>query len=325
MKSDRRHREAALGVGLFVVIAVAATAGAALWPLPPNRTLEPSVAALAPPGTRFELLELNDGRRLAADRIERDGERYRLHRRGTTLDVPAPSVVGTPTSVRLWLGSDRYGRDVAARLLHGARISLAVALAAVALALAVGVPVGLAAGMARGRGARLLLAVIESAQAFPRLFLVVVLAAVMTPSPLTTAAILGLTGWMPVARLVRAEARRLAESEFVLAARATGASPLRVAWRHVLPGTLAPVGVEATLGMAGAISGEAALSFLGLGSPPPTASWGNLIADGRDLLSQAAWISVAPGIALVLTVLACHLIAEGTRERLDPRRATLSA
>jgi len=124
---------------------------------------------------------------------------------------------------------------------------------------------------------------------------------------------------MPIARLVRAETRRLKASDFVLAARAIGAGPVRVALRHVLPNTLAPVLVEASLGMAGAIASEAALSFLGLGAQPPTASWGNLIADGRDLLATAPWISIAPGCALALTVLACNLLGEGLRDRFDPR------
>ena len=319
--------EGRLGAALLAALVVAATLGAALWPLAPERTLEPAVAALAPPGARFDLLRLADGRTLAAERIERVAHGFRLHAGGAAREIPEASVdADRPTGeVRFWLGSDRFGRDVAARTLHGARLSLAVAAAAVAVALGFGVPFGLAAGLARGGAARGLLALLETAQAFPRLFLVVALAAVVPPHPATTILILGSTGWMPVARLVRAEARKIAASDYVLAARAIGASPLRIAFRHVLPGALAPVGVESAFAMAGAIAGEAALSFLGLGAPPPVASWGGLIADGRDVLVAAPWISVAPGVALALTVLACNLLAERTRERFDPRRATLAS
>jgi ABC-type dipeptide/oligopeptide/nickel transport system permease subunit len=325
--AGRLALEPRLGAALLAAILVAATAGAALWPHSPERTLEPAVAALAPPGARFEVLRLADGRRLAAARIEARGDRWLLHRRGTVEAVArSAAAAGSPVeTVRFWLGSDRFGRDVAARLLHGARLSLAVAAAAVLLALGIGVPLGLAAGLARGLPARLLFAVIETAQAFPRLFLVVALAAVVPPRASTTVAILGLTGWMPLARLVRAEARRVAASDYVTAARAIGASQLRVAFRHVLPGALAPVGVEVALAMAGAVAGEAALSFLGLGAPPPVASWGGLIADGRDVLVAAPWISVAPGLALALAVLGCNLLAEHARETLDPRRATLAS
>jgi peptide/nickel transport system permease protein len=326
MHTELRRTEARTGAALLGTILALATLGAALWPHDPDRTLDPPVAALAPPGARFEVLRLADGRTLAAERIERAGDEFRLVAGGRERRVPAAAAAARPLGARrFWLGSDRFGRDVAARLLHGARISLAVAGAAVAVALALGVPFGLAAGLAGGRAAGALLALLEAAQAFPRLFLVVALAAVLPAHPLTTVVILGATGWMPLARLVRAEARKLAASDFVLAARGVGASPLRIALRHVLPGTLAPIGVEATLAMAGAVAGEAALAFLGLGAAPPTASWGGLIADGRDVLAAAAWISVAPGVALAATVLGCNLLAEAARERLDPRRTTLAS
>jgi peptide/nickel transport system permease protein len=319
-----RPAELRLGFALLGLVAVAVTLGAALWPAAPDATLDPPVAAFAPPGARFETLRLGNGRRLAADSIERRGESYLLHGSGLPdRTIPVSSAASAPRSLHAWLGTDQFGRDVAARLLHGGRLSLAVAGSAVALALGCGVPLGLAAGLARGRRAALLRALLESAQAFPRLFLVVALAAIVPPGRTTTVLLLGLTGWVPAARLVRAESRRLAASDFVLAARAAGAGPLRLAWRHLLPNMAAPIAVEASLAMAGAVAGEAALSFLGLGAPPPTASWGGLIADGRDALAVAPWISLAPGVALALVVLAFNLVAEAGRGRFDPRSVTL--
>jgi peptide/nickel transport system permease protein len=315
-------REVALGAGLLAALALAALVGGALWPHHPDRSLDPAVAALARPGARFVAVELTDGRRLAAEHVEVDGDRLRLVGGGRERlvrreELADPAAAGSV--VRFWLGSDRYGRDVAARLLAGARLSLGVGLSAVAVALALGVPIGLAAGLARGGRATALVALIESAQAFPRLFLLVALAAVVRPSAWLLVLVLGATGWMPVARLVRAEARRIAAADYVLAARAGGVGSARLALRHVLPNALAPVVVEASLGLAGAVAAEAALSFLGHGVPPPAASWGRLIADGRDLLSVAPWISIAPGIALGTTLVGCNLVAEGLRDRFDGR------
>jgi peptide/nickel transport system permease protein len=310
-----------LGAILLAATLVAVTLGAALWPHSPTRTLEPAVAALAAPGTKLRTLALADGRTLAAERVERDGTRYRLHDRtgqreiATTITAP-----GEPLGTRrFWLGSDRFGRDLAARLLHGGRRSLAVAAASVALALLLGVPLGLASGLARGGGGVLLLAVIDAAQAFPRLFLVLALAAAAPATAATSIVVLGLTGWMPIARVVRAEVRRLRDAEFVVAARAAGLSTTRLARHHVLPNLWGPIGVEASLATASAVAAEAALSFLGLGAPPPAPSWGGLIAEGRDLLAVAPWISVAPGLALAATVLGANLLAEGARARFDPR------
>jgi peptide/nickel transport system permease protein len=312
------------GAILLGATLAAVSLGAALWPLSPTRTLEPATAALAAPGAKLETLALADGRTLAANRIERDGARYRLHDRTGAREVAVElAAPGEPRGERrFWLGSDRFGRDLVARLLHGGRRSLAVAAASVALALGLGVPLGLAAGLARGGAGVLLLAVIDAAQSFPRLFLVVALGAAAPASAATSIVILGLTGWMPIARVVRAEVRRLRDAEFVMAARAAGLSTPRVARQHVLPNLWAPIGVEASLAVASAVAAEAALSFLGLGAPPPAPSWGGLIAEGRDLLAVAPWISVAPGLALAATVLGANLLAEGARARFEPRSSS---
>jgi peptide/nickel transport system permease protein len=304
------------GAAVLGGVAAAFLVGAAMAPGSPDATLDPPVAGLAPPGARFEVLALADGRRLAATAIERRGDAWLLLGPGVPRPVAVAAAVAPPRRVIAWLGTDRFGRDLLARLLAGGRQSLAVALAAVALALAVGVPFGLAAGLARGPRDTLLRALLEGAQAFPRLFLVVALAAAVPPSHGTTVFLLGLTGWMPAARLVRAETRRLAAGDFVLAARAAGVGPLRLATSHLLPNLGGAVAIEASLGMAGAVAGEAALAFLGLGAPPPAASWGGLIAEGRDALAVAPWLSVVPGLALALAVLGFNLLAEGWRARL---------
>jgi peptide/nickel transport system permease protein len=309
-------------------LALAAAAGPALRGVDPRRQLDPAFAGHLAPGARVESIELADGRTLAAERIERDGDSLRLHGRAAELRVAtaalaAPDPARAVRVERFPLGTDQFGRDLAARLLAGGRVSLTVALLAVGLALAVGVPIGLATGLAGPRTERAALGVIEAAQAFPRLFLLVALAAVTRPGWTPLVLLLGLTGWMPVARLVRAEVRSLAHRDFVLAARAAGVGPLRLALRHLLPNALAPVAVEGSLGAASAIVAEATLSFLGLGLPPPVASWGGMIADGRDALATAWWVSVFPGLALVVAALAFNLIGEGLRDRFDPRALRL--
>lgn len=322
---DRRGRSPGFlaGVALLALLAAAAVAGPPLLGRDPELALDPPVSALAPPGTRFETLRLAAGYELAAGRVVRDGDAWRLigPRGERTIEAARVDAAEPTGRVRFWLGSDALGRDVAARLLHGGRVSLAVAAASVALALLLGVPIGLVAGLARGGGNRVLLGSIETAQAFPRLFLLVALVAVLPAGVTTTVAILGFTGWMPVARLVRAEVRRLRACDFVAAARVAGAGPGRLALRHLLPNVVTPVAVEASLAMGAAVATEAALSFLGLGVLPPTPSWGNLIADGRDVAASAWWIALFPGLALVATVIAASLIGEGLRDRLDPRGA----
>lgn len=326
----RRAWRGALFVGgaLFAALALAALLGPPLRGVDPRRQLDPAFAGLLRPGARVESIELADGRVLAAARIERDGDSLRLRGRAGEPSVPlaelaAPGAASSVRTERFPLGTDQFGRDLAARLLAGGRVSLTVALLAVALSLAVGVPIGLATGLAGPRTERAALGLIEAAQAFPRLFLLVALAAVTRPGWTPLILLLGLTGWMPVARLVRAEVRTLAGRDFVLAARATGVGPLRLAWRHLLPNALAPVAIEGSLGAASAIVAEATLSFLGLGLPPPASSWGGMIADGRDALATAWWVSLFPGLALVAAALAFNLIGEGLRDRLDPRALRL--
>jgi len=216
------------------------------------------------------------------------------------------------------LGTDRFGRDVWTRLVYGARVSLGVGVLAVLLSIAIGLAVGAAAGYWGGPVRALLLGVTDFALAVPRVVLLLLLAAVWRPSAALVIVVLGLTGWMSVARLVHGEVRALAARPFVEGARALGVARLRVLWRHILPNALTPVIVAAALGVGNAIMLEAGLSFLGLGVQPPTPSWGNMIASGRDTLVNAPWVAAAPGVALVIVVVAATLLGDAVRDRLDP-------
>jgi peptide/nickel transport system permease protein len=212
------------------------------------------------------------------------------------------------------LGTDRFGRDVWARLAYGARVSLGVG----TLAVLVSVVIGAAAGFWRGWTGTLLLGLTDFALALPRVVLLLLLASLWQPSAVLVVLVLGLTGWMTIARLVHGEVRALAVRPFVEGAVGLGASDLRVLVRHVLPNAMTPVIVAAALGLGNAIMLEAGLSFLGLGVQPPTPSWGSLIASGRDTLVNAPWVAAAPGVALVLVVVGATLLGDAVRDRLDP-------
>ena len=229
-----------------------------------------------------------------------------------------------PSSVHP-LGTDALGRDLAARLLTGGRISLTVGMLSTLVALAIGFPLGSWAGYRGGLADAAVSRAIETVLAVPRLVLALALLAVAPgwlerlPSPARVALVLGLVGWTRVARYLRAEFARLKDSAMVASARAAGAGHGRIVTRHLLPAALAPVLVTTAFSVANAIIGEAALSFLGLGVEPPNASWGALLGDARSHVGEAWWLALFPGLALFLTVLACNWTGEGLRRRLDPR------
>ena len=224
-----------------------------------------------------------------------------------------------PPSGAHWFGTDELGRDVLTRVIYGARVSLKVGFVAVGIAVLIGTAVGLLAGFYGGWLDSLLMRLVDIMLCFPTFFLILAVIAMLEPSIWYIMIIIGLTGWMGVARLVRAEVMSLREREFVMAARGLGASDLRIIVRHILPNAMSPVLVTATLGVAGAILTESALSFLGIGVQPPTPSWGNILTAGKDYIEFAWWLSLFPGLAILVTVLAYNLLGEGLRDALDPR------
>ena len=223
---------------------------------------------------------------------------------------------------RFFLGTDTQGRDVLSRVLYGARLSLSVGLISQSVSVSIGVLKGLLAGYYGRWVDALVMRLADITLAFPTLLLLIAVAAAVKPSLPLVFVVIGIVGWAGMARLVRSQVLVLRRSEFVLAARALGARDRRVLLRHLLPNVRTQVIIAATLGIAGAIMAEAALSFVGLGAQPPTPSWGAMVADGRDLLRVAPWISFAPGLAIGIAVLGFNLVGDGLREAYDPRLRT---
>lgn len=227
----------------------------------------------------------------------------------------------SPPSAAHWFGTDVQGRDVWARLVYGARVSLTVGIVSQGIALSLGVLLGLVAGYYGRWVDELVMRLADVTLAFPTLLLLIALVAALQPSLGVVLVTIGVVGWAGMARIVRGQVLVVRELEFVQAERALGARDARIIFRHVLPSVVAPVVIAATLGVAGAIIAESSLSFLGLGVQPPTPSWGSMIADGRDLyqLRHAPWTSLFPGLAIGAAVLGFNLLGDALRDAIDPR------
>jgi len=224
-----------------------------------------------------------------------------------------------PPGIQHPLGTDDLGRDVLSRMIWGSQISLSVGFVAVGISVVMGMIFGSLSGYYGGWMDRIIMRFIDIMLSVPTFFLILAVIAFIGSSIWNIMIIIGITSWMGVARLVRAEFLSLKEREYVLAARAVGASNMRIIFRHIMVNSLAPVLVSAVLGIAGAVLVESSLSFLGIGVQPPTPSWGNILTLGKDNMETAWWLSVFPGLAILITVLGYNLLGEGVRDALDPR------
>jgi peptide/nickel transport system permease protein len=319
-----RSRNLLYGAVLVGLMGLTVAAAPWLTPYDPDEQLDPASSSYRPPGTSLAAVHLADGSWRLVDRAERVPEGLRIEHRNRTEVLAVDQVLNlTPDGVadrRFYLlGSDRFGRDLWTRMLWGGRISLAIGLLAAAFSLLLGVAVGASAALGGRWVDGLLMRGVDAFLSIPTILLLVTLAAIFQPDTKALVVILAATSWTVISRLARAEILGLSQREFILAARAVGLHPFLIFWRHLLPNALPPVLIQTTLLVGQIILGESSLSFLGLGVQPPTATWGNLIAEGRESISFAWWIATFPGAAIAAAVIAFTLLGDGLRDVMDPR------
>ncbi len=314
---------AAARAGAVLLASLGLLAAAAPWlaPFDPALQFDPAESSRRPPFASLLVVRTADGPPLLAEGATVKGGALALERRTGPVRLPLGSVTnlgpdGITERRRHWLGTDALGRDVLSRLLHGARVSLVIGLLAAALALTLGTLVGAVAATGGRFLDQALMRAVDGLLCFPHLALVLLLAALYRPDTTLLVLLIGGTGWMGLARLVRAELLRLRQEPFALAAAATGRSSVGILLRHLLPNATTPLLVDASLRVGASILVESALSFLGLGVQPPQPSWGSMIADGQAHLTTAWWIAAFPGLMVVAAVIGASLLADGLSDRL---------
>ncbi len=303
------------GALLLTAIALLALFAPAVVPHDPAAQIDPAMSARQPPGTTLWLVKTSGPRRLLlAEDVQWQEDELVLERRNGTLTVPRhevsnPTTAGVADKLTFLLGTDSLGRDLLSRVLAGARGSLLIAAFATLIASVLGCLIGALAGLGPAWLDRLLMALTDALLAFPVLVLLLAVGAMARPSIFALAFLLGSLSWMAIARLIRAELRSLRERAWVLQARSQGQSEARIFRHHLLPHLLPTLLIAASLEIASVVLAESALSFLGFGVRAPAVSWGSMIADGRELLVTAPWVTLVPGFGLLFTVLALHWIA----------------
>lgn len=319
VRGDRRSGRSIMIAGVALVALFGLTAWAAPWltAFSPTTQLDPVAGRYLAPGARRFIVPLRDGGSLLARSVRSSAQGIELQRGSRTEELRRDQIRGPlPKRSHLFpLGTDRYGRDVWSRLLYGARVSLAIGLLAAALAASIGSLVGATAAAFGPVVDKILMRATDGVLAFPRLFLLVAMAAIFPHRAWVVILVIGATGWMGLARIVRGELLSLKQRDFIAAARASGVRNHRIFFRHLLPHVSTPILVEATTKVGETILAEAALSFLGLGIQPPAPSWGSMIAEAAEALTHAWWAAAVPGVALTLCALGFNLVGDGLRDR----------